>query len=93
MTLNLHLSRRAYVSVVAIASTAALATGMYCAYDIGKTEGHATGYAAGVAAGKIEGFKEAQSADLVADRCVAFWFRDTRESTRALDRFCKRNEK
>lgn len=44
-------------------------------------------------AGKIDGFKEAQSADLIADRCVAFWFLDTRESTKALDRFCKRKEK
>lgn len=93
MTLKLDKSRRAYVSVVAAATAVALASGMYCAYDIGKAEGHAVGYAAGVAAGKIDGFKEAQSADLIADRCVAFWFRDTWESTKALDRFCKRNEK
>lgn len=75
---------------------AVTAIGLNWAYSLGKLSARVEAeqrYQQGYEQGKIDGFKEAQSADLIADRCVAFWFRDTRESTKALDRFCKRNEK
>jgi hypothetical protein len=39
--------------------------------------------------GKIDGFFEAQSTDLVADRCIAFWFGSEREGAKTMQRYCK----
>lgn len=48
-------------------------------------EAHQKGYEQG----KIDGFKEAQSADLIADRCVVFWFGSEREGAKTMQRYCK----
>lgn len=77
---------------IAVGVTGALC----CAIGLaGIAEGRAEAeqrYQQGYEQGKIEGFKEAQSADLIADRCVAFWFGSEREGARALDKFCERKD-
>lgn len=71
--------------LVAAGPVAAVAIG----YGVGKAEWDAKGYARGLVAGKIEGYKQAQSPELVADRCVAFWFGGEREAAKTLQRYCK----
>ena len=70
---------------------AVVVVGLLC-FALGITIGTPKARAEAYTAGKIEGFKEAQSADLVADRCVAFWFGSEREGAKTMQRFCNKGE-